>query len=147
MRISHVLAAGLVLGAVTGPLAAQERKTIPGPDVAIYNLAGIMKLEAGSGADVAVEIARGGRDGGKLTVATGEIRGRQTLRVIYPEDDIYYSANGFNSGETTLEALHLQCFTVLFYCGVLQSLATGRNDQSGKGTLLACFDVIYSPKE
>ena len=88
MRISHVLAAGLVLGAVTGPLAAQERKTIPGPDVAIYNLAGIMKLEAGSGADVAVEIARGGRDGGKLTVATGEIRGRQTLRVIYPEDDI-----------------------------------------------------------
>ena len=35
-------------------------------------------------------------------------------------------ANTLLSGETTLEPLHLQCFTVLFYCRVLQSLATGR---------------------
>ncbi len=35
-------------------------------------------------------------------------------------------ANTLLSGETTLEALHLQCFTVLFYCRVLQSFATGR---------------------
>lgn len=35
-------------------------------------------------------------------------------------------ANALLSGETILDALHLQCFTVLFYCRVLQSLATGR---------------------
>jgi Domain of unknown function (DUF4111) len=35
-------------------------------------------------------------------------------------------ANTLLSGETILEALHLQGFTVLFYCRVLQSLATGR---------------------
>ncbi len=34
--------------------------------------------------------------------------------------------NALLSGELTLEPLHLQCFTVLFYCRVLQSLATGR---------------------
>ena len=34
--------------------------------------------------------------------------------------------NALLSGETILEALHLQCFTVLFYCGVLQSLVSGR---------------------
>jgi hypothetical protein len=34
--------------------------------------------------------------------------------------------NTLLSGETTLEALHLQGFTVLFYCRVLQSLASGR---------------------
>lgn len=35
-------------------------------------------------------------------------------------------ANTLLSGETALEAVHLQGFTVLFYCRVLQSLATGR---------------------
>lgn len=35
-------------------------------------------------------------------------------------------ANTLLSGETTLKALHLQGFTVLFYCRVLASLATGR---------------------
>ncbi len=35
-------------------------------------------------------------------------------------------ANTLLSGETILEALHLQGFTVLFYCRVLQSLVTGR---------------------
>ena len=35
-------------------------------------------------------------------------------------------ANALLSGETTLDALHLQCFTLLFDCRVLQSLATSR---------------------
>ncbi len=35
-------------------------------------------------------------------------------------------ANTLLSGETILDALHLQGFTPLFYCRVLQSLATGR---------------------
>ena len=35
-------------------------------------------------------------------------------------------ANTLLSGETTLDTLHLQGFTPLFYCRVMQSLATGR---------------------
>jgi lia operon protein LiaG len=72
-------------------LAAQqaERYSIPGGDVAIYNLAGEVKVEPGSGT-VATELTRGGADAAKLKVMKGEIDGRETLRVIYPADRIQY---------------------------------------------------------
>src|SRR3989475_8308418 len=102
-----VLLAGLAVGALGRAAGAQatERKTVPGADVAIYNLAGVLRLEQGSGADVAVEITRGGGDAAKLRIETGEIRGRQTLRVMYPDDDIVYDALGRwgGGGETTVD--------------------------------------------
>jgi lia operon protein LiaG len=79
-----------------------ERHAISGDDVAIYNLAGVMRVEAGSGSDVVVEVTRGGRDAGKLRVETGPLRGRETLRVVYPDDDIVYSEPDFG-GNTTLD--------------------------------------------
>src|SRR5712692_12086541 len=95
-----VLLAGLAVAALARAAGAQatERKTVPGADVAIYNLAGVLRLEPGNGADVAVEITRGGGDAAKLRIETGEIRGRQTLRVIYPDDDIVYDALGRSGG-------------------------------------------------
>jgi lia operon protein LiaG len=73
------------------PLAAQaERYTIPGGDVAIYNLAGEVKVEPGSG-EVTTEVTRGGADAAKLKVLKGEIDGWETLRVTYPADRIQYS--------------------------------------------------------
>src|SRR5437899_12647628 len=89
-----LLLASLAFGAALGTVAAQavERRTVAGADVAIYNLAGVLRLEQGSGADVAVEITRGGGDAAKLRIETSEIRGRQTLRVMYPDDDIVYDA-------------------------------------------------------
>ena len=70
--------------------AAQEQRTIKGSTVAIYNLAGRIRAVAGTGDAVVVEITRGGADASKLTVDTGTIRGRQTLRILYPADRIVY---------------------------------------------------------
>jgi lia operon protein LiaG len=97
----------IALGALgAGPFRAlaqePERYTVSGDSVAIYNLAGGLKVEAGSGSDVTVEVTRGGRDAARLRVESGPIRGRQTLRVIYPEDDIFYRESD-SDGNTTLD--------------------------------------------
>ena len=74
--------------------AQTERRSISGDRVAIYNLAGKLRVESGSGSDVVVEITRGGRDADQLRVEQGSIRGQQTLRVIYPTDRVVYSERG-----------------------------------------------------
>lgn len=70
--------------------AAEDRHRLRGEHVAVYNLAGEVAIEAGAGREVEVWIERGGRDGDELEVATGAIRGRQTLRVVYPANRIVY---------------------------------------------------------
>ena len=81
-----------------------ERRTLTGNDIAVYNIAGVMRVEGGTGGDVTVEVTRGGRDGAKLQIATGPIRGRETLRVIYPDRRILYkqSDRGGWGSRTTL---------------------------------------------
>jgi hypothetical protein len=59
-----------------------------------------MRVEGGPAGDVVVEVTRGGDDAAKLQVETGPIGGRQTLRVIYPDDDIIYAALGYHSSST-----------------------------------------------
>lgn len=85
-----LLAAALVTAAPRTTPAQTERKTVSGNAVAIYNLAGKVTIEAGSGSDVVVEITRGGRDAAKLGVEVGDVRGRNALRIMYPSDDIVY---------------------------------------------------------
>ena len=51
-----------------GPAAAQERFSLSGDRIAIYNVAGEVAVEAGTGANVIVEVARGGDDAGRLTI-------------------------------------------------------------------------------
>lgn len=71
------------------PLAAQtSQHVLKGDSVAIYNLVGELRVEAGTGTDVVVELKRGGADAAKLDVQSGPLRGRETLRVIYPDDVI-----------------------------------------------------------
>jgi hypothetical protein len=83
------LVAVAAVGATT--LGAQvERKTLSGSSVAVYNIAGRMTVESGSGSDVIVEVTRRGSDGAKLSIETGETRGANALRVVYPGDDIVY---------------------------------------------------------
>lgn len=81
-----------------------ERRTLPGDDVAVYNLAGVMRVEGGTGSDVSVEVTRGGADASKLTIATGRIGSRETLRVIYPDRRIVYRQGQSDRwrGRTTL---------------------------------------------
>jgi len=74
---------------VTMPAAAQSsHHVLKGDSVAIYNLVGELRVEAGSGSDVAVDVQRGGADAAKLDIQTGPLRGRETLRIIYPDDVI-----------------------------------------------------------
>jgi len=68
--------------------AQTSRQVLKGDSVAIYNLVGELRVEAGSGSDVTVEIQRGGADAAKLDVQSGPLRGRETLRIIYPDDVI-----------------------------------------------------------
>ena len=83
-------------------LAAQqpERVVLQGRDVAIYNLAGRLRVEGGTGDRVVVEVTRGGRDAGQLRLETGEVRGRMTLRVRYPSDRIRYAETDWNGRST-----------------------------------------------
>ncbi len=74
-----------------------ERYELSGSEIAIYNLAGQVTVQQGRGSAVVVELARGGRDAGELRVETGPIRGMETLRVIYPDDQIVYPDMGRRS--------------------------------------------------
>jgi len=67
-----------------------ERYSIPEDEVAIYNLAGEVRLEPGTGADVTVQVTRGGADAAKLKVVRGERDGAETLRFVYPGNRIQY---------------------------------------------------------
>src|SRR2546423_1639875 len=90
LRISLV-AIVATLVARGAPAQTPERFTVPGDDVAVYNLVGQLKVEGGTGTAVVIEVTRHGADAARLKIGTGEIRGRQTLRVIYDADEITYA--------------------------------------------------------
>ena len=92
----------LVLLGLPAALHAQqplERYTIDDDAVGIYNLVGAVRLEPGEGS-VAVQVTRAGADAARLRVAQGEIDGRATLRVLYPEDRINSGSGGRGSSTT-----------------------------------------------
>ncbi len=93
-----VAACALLLSA---PAAAQQRYSLSGREVVLYNVAGELRVERGSGPDVEVEVTAGGRDAGRLSVAVDDIDGRRTLRVIYPDDEVSYEGSGWG-GNTTI---------------------------------------------
>ena len=92
--LSSRLRASLALVALTGPALAlaqtPERRTLAGDDVAVYNIAGVMQVVGGTGNDVTVEITRGGGEASKLQIESGRVRGRESLRVIYPDRRVIY---------------------------------------------------------
>jgi DUF4097 and DUF4098 domain-containing protein YvlB len=90
----HTLLLVGALGGIGSGLEAQqpEQYTIRGDEVAIYNLAGQVRIEPGPGPAVTAQLTRGGAEASKLKVARSETDGRQSLRVIYPADKIQYSA-------------------------------------------------------
>ncbi len=86
-------AIALLVLSITATQAARaqaERKALSGADVAVFNIAGKVEVVAGTGSDVVVEVTRRGRDASRLRVEVGEIRGHNTLRVVYPDDDVVY---------------------------------------------------------
>jgi hypothetical protein len=95
-RTHWVLILGTMAGSWATGVAAQERHEVTGARVAVYNLAGQVTLAPGGGSVVVVEVTRGGSDGAQLKVQQGPIGGRETLRVIYPSDNIRYPAVGWH---------------------------------------------------
>jgi hypothetical protein len=89
MRFPIVPCAVLVAAPVPAALSAQqaERYTLDRGPAAVYNLVGNLRVEPGEGR-ITVQVSRAGADAGKLTIGQGEIRGRSTLRVVYPADRI-----------------------------------------------------------
>lgn len=79
------------------PGTAKERFTLSGTKVAVYNLAGVVTVEATTGTQTIVEVTRGGDDATELKMGTGSLDGRQTLRVIYPGTRIVYPEYGRGS--------------------------------------------------
>ena len=84
--------------AFTAPLGAQERHVLTGATAFIWNLAGEVRLEPGTGSDVVVEVTRGGDDGRRLDVSASGGR----LRIVYPASDIVYRAGREGRSSTTL---------------------------------------------
>lgn len=56
--------------------------------VAVWNLVGAARVEAGSGSSVEVEVTARGRDAGELITRTSEIDGVQSLRIWHPAGQI-----------------------------------------------------------
>lgn len=94
-RSGPAAAAGLTLllglTPTGGGASAQERFPVTGDKVAIYNLAGRIALEAGSGSEVTVDVSRGGGDAGQLRIETGRIDDANTLRIVYPSSRVVAS--------------------------------------------------------
>ena len=82
-----LLVSGVAL-LTTSAAAQASRYVLKGDSIAIYNLVGELRVDGGSGSDVIVEVQRGGADSEQLEIATGPLRGRETLRIIYPDDVI-----------------------------------------------------------
>ena len=96
-------AAAALLVASARADAQTERRVLSGDQVAIYNLAGKLRVESGGGSEVVVEVMRGGRDGDRLRLEQGSIRGFETLRIVYPSDRIVYPEMGrYNRSTITM---------------------------------------------
>jgi hypothetical protein len=88
--------------ATTSGAQTPDRRTIGGSAVAIYNLAGRVRVEGGGAGDVVVEATRGGADAARLRIETGSRGEWQTLRVIFPADRIVYPRLGGWGSRTSL---------------------------------------------
>lgn len=99
-----IVAAAIVTGPAMSAAQTPERRTLSGDNVAVYNIAGIMHVAGGTGSDVTVEVTRGGGDAARLQIQSGPIRGRETLRVVYPDRRVVYREANFDRwrGRTTL---------------------------------------------
>jgi len=96
-----LLAVLLAAAIAATPALSAERFELRGEHVAIYNLAGEVTLEPGSGSAVVVHVTRGGRDADELDIRTGPIGDDETLRVIYPSRRIHYERGmGWGSSAT-----------------------------------------------
>lgn len=86
---SPIALSALALAVLATPLQGQaERVSVTGDRVGIWNIIGKVSVVPGTGRAVQVAVTRRGKDGAKLGIEHGTIRGRETVRIIYPGDRI-----------------------------------------------------------
>ncbi len=102
MRVAPLLLAALPL-ALPLALHAQrvERFSLRGNRVAVYNIAGKITVERGTGSAVEVEITRGGHDAGELRLEQRTVDGRESLCVVYPDERLIYRPQGSRSDRSS----------------------------------------------
>jgi hypothetical protein len=98
----HIAALATLAVVVTSTTsrAQTDRRTLSGDRVAVYNLAGRVRVQGGTGSQVVVEITRGGSDSRELKIESGDVRGWNSLRVIYPSDRIVYRDRDRDRGDS-----------------------------------------------
>lgn len=103
-RSRPVVACLALAGLIPSMLSAQQASgsyQLDGGRYAVYNLAGSIRVSAATGRQLVVDVKTEGADASSLRVATGQIRDRATLRVIYPGDRVVFPGLGAH-GETSL---------------------------------------------
>lgn len=98
----RAFAGAALLATLAAPAGAQqaERYSLRAERVAIHNLAGEVRLAAGSGADVVVEVTRGGSDARELRVDRRRDGGEERLVVVTPGDRVVYPRLGRSSNSS-----------------------------------------------
>jgi DUF4097 and DUF4098 domain-containing protein YvlB len=94
-----------VLATCAATLSAQsETRTLSGTSASIYNLVGSITVEPSTGNEIQVEITRRGIDARRLNIDVVGEGGGQSLRIIFPDDDIVYPELGrWNRSEFNLD--------------------------------------------
>jgi lia operon protein LiaG len=92
LRAPVLLLTAVVLACISAdPASAQtERRSLSGNSVSIYDLVGAVTIEPGTGSEVQVEITRRGADARRLSIDVVSEGGGQSLRIIFPDDDLVY---------------------------------------------------------
>ncbi len=83
--------------ALTSAAGAAEQVRLSGSTVTLWNLAGLVIVEPGTGPDVVVSVERGGRDAGKLRLVSDRTPTGSRLRVLYDSDRVVYRRTGWGA--------------------------------------------------
>ena len=100
LRNAAIAAALAMLPALATPADARVY-TLKGDDITIWNPAGQVRIEAGTGPDVQVDVTLAGPEAGDVTVSDEPVRGKPALRVLYPGSTIIYPELGRWSNTNT----------------------------------------------
>ncbi|HEY8197317.1 MAG TPA: DUF4097 family beta strand repeat-containing protein [Gemmatimonadales bacterium] len=92
----------LLLSATVLSAQQPERYAMSDDEVAIYNLAGQVRLEPGTGGEVTVRVTRGGAAAAQIKVAQSKKDGVESLRFIYPGNRILYGGTSTGGSSTQL---------------------------------------------
>ena len=103
LRHALMLGALALLPAIQSPALAAQTYTLTGDDVAIWDPAGEVRMEAATGNAVEVVVTLQGKDAGDVTVSDKALGSRPTLRVLYSGHTIIYPPMGrWSNSNTTI---------------------------------------------